>query len=62
MEDAHAGPALLANPNGKKVTIQLEECGLKYNLIECNIGRGDQFTEDFLAIKPEQPDARAGGS
>ncbi len=39
-------------PNGKKVTIQLEESGLDYNLIECNIGRGDQFTEDFLRICP----------
>ena len=48
MLDLHYWPT----PNGKKVTIQLEECGLKYNLIECNIGRGDQFTEDFLAINP----------
>lgn len=39
-------------PNGKKVTIQLEECGIDYNVIECNIGRGDQFTGDFLKICP----------
>ncbi len=39
-------------PNGKKVTIQLEECGLDYNVIECNIGKGDQFTEEFLRINP----------
>lgn len=39
-------------PNGKKVTIQLEECGLEYNLIECNIGKGDQFTDQFLSINP----------
>ncbi|MFT5012774.1 MAG: GST-like protein [Dinoroseobacter sp.] len=39
-------------PNGKKVTIQLEECGLDYNLITCNIGKGDQFAEEFLAICP----------
>ena len=39
-------------PNGKKVTIQLEECGVEYKLIECNIGRGDQFTDDFLKINP----------
>ena len=39
-------------PNGKKVTIQLEECGIDYNLLECNIGKGDQFTDDFLKICP----------
>jgi len=39
-------------PNGKKVTIQLEECGLAYNVIECNIGRGDQFSDEFLRISP----------
>ena len=37
-------------PNGKKVTIQLEECGIDYNLIECNIAKGDQFADDFLKI------------
>lgn len=39
-------------PNGKKVTILLEECGLDYRIVECNIGRGDQFKDDFLAISP----------
>ena len=39
-------------PNGKKVTIQLEECGIDYNLIECNIAKGDQFGNDFLKICP----------
>lgn len=39
-------------PNGKKVTIQLEECGIPYEVIPCNIGRGDQFKEDFLKISP----------
>jgi len=48
MLDLHYWPT----PNGKKVTIQLEECGLDYNIVECNIGRGDQFTEQFLAINP----------
>ena len=48
MLDLHYWPT----PNGKKVTIQLEECGLDYNVVECNIGRGDQFTDDFLAINP----------
>jgi len=39
-------------PNGKKVTIQLEECGLDYNVMACNIGKGDQFSETFLEICP----------
>ncbi|MDH5738605.1 MAG: glutathione binding-like protein [Gammaproteobacteria bacterium] len=48
MIDVHYWPT----PNGKKVTILLEECGLDYNVIECNIGRGDQFTDEFLKISP----------
>ncbi len=39
-------------PNGKKVTIQLEECQLEYNVIQTNIGKGDQFTDEFLKICP----------
>ena len=39
-------------PNGKKVTILLEELGVPYEVIPCNIGRGDQFTDDFLKIGP----------
>jgi GSH-dependent disulfide-bond oxidoreductase len=39
-------------PNGKKVTILLEELGTPYQLTPCNIGRGDQFTDDFLTISP----------
>ena len=39
-------------PNGKKVTILLEELGIDYQIIPCNIGRGDQFTTDFLDISP----------
>ena len=39
-------------PNGKKVTILLEECGVDYNVIECNIGKGDQFADEFLQISP----------
>ena len=48
MLDLHYWPT----PNGKKVTIHLEECGLDYSVIECNIGKGDQFTDEFLAINP----------
>ncbi|MEE2778450.1 MAG: glutathione S-transferase N-terminal domain-containing protein [Acidobacteriota bacterium] len=39
-------------PNGKKVTILLEECDVEYRVVECNIGKGDQFTDQFLAIGP----------
>ena len=39
-------------PNGKKVTVMLEECGLPYRLVPVNIARGDQFTPEFLAISP----------
>ena len=48
MLDLHFWPT----PNGKKVTILLEELGLKYNLVPCNIGRGDQFKPDFLKMNP----------
>ncbi len=39
-------------PNGWKVAIMLEECALPYNLIPVNIGKGDQFAPEFLAISP----------
>lgn len=39
-------------PNGWKVSIMLEECGLDYNLKPVNIGRGDQFNPEFLKISP----------
>jgi GST-like protein len=39
-------------PNGHKITIFLEEAGLKYKLIPVNIGKGEQFKADFLAISP----------
>jgi len=38
--------------NGKKITIMLEECGLEYRIIPINIGKGDQYTPEFLAISP----------
>src|SRR5262249_28460951 len=38
--------------NGKKVTILLEELGMPYKVIPCNIGKGDQFAEAFLTIGP----------
>ena len=39
-------------PNGWKITIMLEECGLPYTLMPVRIGRGDQFKPEFLAISP----------
>lgn len=41
-----------ATPNGKKVSILLEELGLPYTVVPVHIGRGDQFTDDFLRISP----------
>ena len=48
MIDLHYWPT----PNGKKVTILLEECGMAYKMIPCNIAQGDQFTDEFLRICP----------
>jgi GST-like protein len=48
MIDLHYWPT----PNGKKVTILLEECGLPYRIVPCRIGQGDQFRDEFLRISP----------
>ncbi|MDD3445608.1 MAG: glutathione S-transferase N-terminal domain-containing protein [Zavarzinia sp.] len=39
-------------PNGWKISIMLEECGLPYETRPVNIGRGEQFKPEFLAISP----------
>jgi GST-like protein len=39
-------------PNGRKVSIMLEECGLAYRSHAINIGQNDQFTPEFVAINP----------
>lgn len=39
-------------PNGWKVSIMLEECGIPYNVKYVNIGTGEQFKPDFLKISP----------
>jgi GST-like protein len=39
-------------PNGFKIALMLEECELPYTLRFVDIGRGDQFREEFLAISP----------
>jgi GST-like protein len=48
MYDLHYWPT----PNGKKVTILLEELGVAYRIVPVHIGRGDQFTDAFLKISP----------
>ncbi len=48
MIDLHYWPT----PNGHKITIFLEEAGLDYVIHKVNIGTGDQFKPDFLAIAP----------
>lgn len=39
-------------PNGHKITMFLEEAGVPYKVIPVNIGQGDQFKPEFLAISP----------
>jgi GST-like protein len=57
-------------PNGHKISIMLEECGLPYEIKPVNIGKGDQFKPDFLKIAPNNrmpaiidraPQGRRGG-
>ena len=48
MIDLHTAPT----PNGWKVSIMLEECALPYAVHWVNLGQGEQFKADFLAISP----------
>ena len=48
MIDLHYWPT----PNGRKITIMLEEVGVPYRIVPVDIGRGAQFTPEFLAISP----------
>ncbi|MFT3765003.1 MAG: glutathione S-transferase N-terminal domain-containing protein [Minicystis sp.] len=48
MIDLHYWPT----PNGWKISIMLEEIGLPYRVVPVNIGRGEQFKPEFLAISP----------
>ena len=62
MTVAPAGPAryaramidlyFWATPNGKKISVALEELELAYKVFPINIARGEQFTPEFLAISP----------
>jgi GST-like protein len=48
MIDLHYWPT----PNGHKITILLEEAGLAYRIVPVDIGKGEQFRPEFLAISP----------
>lgn len=39
-------------PNGYKIRLFLEEAGLDHRIVPVDIGQGDQFKPDFLAISP----------
>ena len=39
-------------PNGRKVSVMLEECGLAYRAHAVNIGKNEQFKPEFLAMNP----------
>jgi GST-like protein len=65
MIDAYYWPT----PNGWKLSIALEEMELDYRVIPINIGKGDQFQDDFLKLSPNgrmpaivDHDPPAGGS
>jgi len=56
-------------PNGHKVHIMLEELGLPYEVVPVDIGAGDQFKPEFLAITSNHripaivdPDGPGGGT
>src|SRR5215469_1115843 len=41
-----------STPNGRKVSIMLEELGLGYRVHKIDISKGDQFKPEFVAINP----------
>src|SRR5262245_42731147 len=55
MAQAQAAPVELyfwPTPNGWKVSIMLEECELPYTVVPVNIAHGEQFTDAFLVVSP----------
>jgi GST-like protein len=48
MIDLHFFPS----PNGLKIAIMLEECGLPYRIVEVDILRGEQFRREFTHLSP----------
>jgi GST-like protein len=49
MIDVYSWPT----PNGHKVHVMLEECGLAYRAHAVNIGKNEQFKPEFLAMNPK---------
>jgi len=41
-----------STPNGRKISIMLEECGLPYKVHPINIGKDEQFTPEYTALSP----------
>jgi GSH-dependent disulfide-bond oxidoreductase len=41
-----------STPNGRKVSVMLEECGLAYRTHKVDIGKGEQFREEFVELNP----------
>lgn len=41
-------------PNGKKITIMLEECGIPYEVVRINISKGEQHSPQYQAINPNE--------
>jgi len=41
-------------PNGRKVSVMLEELALPYEVVKVNLAKGEQFTPEFTAISPNQ--------
>ena len=39
-------------PNGKKISIMLEEIGYKFNVIKVDLDKGEQFKPEFKKISP----------
>jgi GST-like protein len=41
-------------PNGRKVSVMLEEIALPYEIIKVNLGQGEQFSAEFTSLNPNQ--------
>ena len=41
-------------PNGRKISVMLEECALPYEIVKVNLSKGEQFTPQFTALNPNQ--------
>ncbi len=41
-----------STPNGNKLHIMLEECGLEYEIVPVNLGKKEQYSTQFLSVNP----------